>query len=172
MIPITINDKKYKIKAVSELTCSELLDLSKVDDISNINTQKYIVWQTGEKLDDVFFCKIDSSVETLIGSAPDFTKMPKPKGYDYSKIIETVGQRHQVEQCKLEGVELLIFVLAVAQARSNNISDVHKLRDEYMSRPFFEVLPAGFFFFKTLGSGRKSVMTSLKRLFPSTKTKN
>lgn len=161
MIPIKIRNKKYKIKAISDLNTSEFLELVKIEDIDMV---KYISWQTGFKMEDVFFAVTSKTVELAIGKVPDITKIPKPNlNYvDYTKTIETVGQRHQVESSGLDGYELLIFTLAVSQARSNNIDDVNKLRDLYLTKPFIEILPAGFFFFKKLQPGKTFARKSLE----------
>lgn len=151
MIPITISDKKYKIKTILELTTREFIELTKIEDLSFI---KYIAWQTSSDLEKAFFVKMSKSVELAIGVVPDVTKMKRPKRFDYSKTIQTVGQRHQVEASNLTGYELLVFCLAVSQAQSNNIDKVHELRDAYLDQPFAEILPAGFFFFKSLEPGK------------------
>jgi len=157
MIPIKIDGKKYSIKAISQLTTKEFIELSKVPVLDMI---KYITWQTGI---ESFFAEVSKTVEKAIGIVPDISLLSKPKWPDYSKTIETVGQRHQIEESGLTGYELLVFVLAVSQARSNNIDDVNKLRDTYLTMPFQKVLPAGFFFFKILQTGRKPGRDYLKR---------
>jgi hypothetical protein len=159
-IPILIQGKKYSIKPIRELNTAEFLELSKIKDLDIV---KYIAWQTKVKFKDAFFAVTSKTIETAVGQIPDVTKLPRPKGFDYTKLIETVGQRHQVEACNLTGYELLVFVLAVAQARSTNIDDVNKLRDAYLTRPFTDILPAGFFFFKTLQPGKKSGVKSFAK---------
>ena len=164
MIPIIISGTKYKIKSITELTTAEFIELSKIQDLDFV---KYISWQTGLSMADTFFAVTSKAVEEAIGKMPDVTKLPYPKhrkDLPQSKLIETVGQRYQVEGCGLEGFELLVFVLAVAQARSNNIDDVHRLRDIYMNQPFTEILPAGFFFIQMLKSGKRSGANFFGRL--------
>lgn len=158
MIPIKIADKKYKIKTILELTTREFIELTKIEDLSFI---KYIAWQTSSDLEKAFFVKMSKSVELAIGVVPDVTKMKRSKRFDYSKTIQTVGQRHQVEGSNLTGYELLVFCLAVSQAQSNNIDKVHELRDTYLNEPFAEILPAGFFFFKNLEPGKNFVQRIL-----------
>jgi hypothetical protein len=150
MIPIKISDKKYSIKAISELTTAEFIELSKIE---NCNVIKYIAWQTGCKLEDSFFAVTSKTIEQAIGQAPDITKLPRPKGFDYTKTIDTVGQRYQIENSGLIGYPLLVFSLAVAQARSNNIDDVRKLEQDYLTRNPRLILPAGFFFFRNYRYG-------------------
>ena len=164
MIPIKIKNKSYKIKAISELNTAEFIELSNIDKCDMI---KYIAWQTKAPIKDAWFAVTSKAVETAIGTMPDISKLPKSKKFDYGKTIETVGQRHQVEACGLSNYELLVFVLAVAMAKSNNIDDVYKLRDSYLQQPFSEILPAGFFFFKILRDGRSSGLSNLKRLLLS-----
>ena len=153
-IPIKINDKKYNIKPIAELSTKEFIELSKIE---NCDLVKYIAWQTKVKLDEAFFAVTSKTVELAVGKTPDITKMKcmQVDYIDYKKTIETVGQRHQVENSNLQGFDLIVFTLAVSQAQSNNIDDVNKLRDEYFKKPFLEILPAGFFFFKNYKSGRK-----------------
>jgi hypothetical protein len=162
-IPIKIGDKKYSIKPIYDLTTAEFIELSKIDDLSMI---KYIAWATESNLSDAFFAVVSKSIENAIGKIPDVSKMsrPKLKYIDYSKTIETVGQRHQIESSNLSGYELLVFVLAVSQAKSNNIDDVNHLRDSYMQLPFTEILPAAFFLYKILQYGRNKEPFFLKRL--------
>jgi len=171
MIPILISNKKYKIKSIAELTTAEFIELSKIE---NCDTVKYIAWQTGVSMQDSFFAVTAKSVELAIGAAPDITKIKKPKGFDYSKIIETVGQRHQIENSGKEGFELLVYCLAVAQARSNNFEVISNLEAEYLQRPFAEILPAGFFFFKIYSNGRKpdrKILNWLRHLIDTAKKK-
>jgi len=153
MIPLQINKKKVKIKSIDELTTKEFIELSHIE---NCDIIKYIAWQTGVTLNDAFFVKSPKSLENQIGIAPDITKLPTliVDYIDYSKQIETVGQRHQVEEIKLQGYELLVHCLAVSQAQSNNIDDINHLKDIYLEKPFKEILPAGFFFFGIYKNGR------------------
>ena len=169
MIPIKIGTKKYKIKAIHELTTSEFIELSKIE---NIDMLKYIAWQTGLDEESTFFAVVSNTVENAIGTIPDIKTMSRSKKFDYTKIIETVGQRHQVEKCKYEGYDLLVFVLAVSQAASNNIDKVEELRLKYLDMPFAEVLPSAFFFFKILRGGRRKGMNLLNWLRCSIKIPN
>lgn len=168
-IPIKIGDKKYSIKPIIELTTREFIELSKIE---NLDTVKYIAWQTEIKIEDAFFAVTSKVIEKAIGKIPDITKFPKSKWCDYSKIIETVGQRHQVENSNLEGYELLVFCLAVAQARSNNIDDVKKLQTQYLQESFIEILPAGFFFFKNYKDGKNKERKFLKKFQDLIKIRN
>jgi hypothetical protein len=167
MIPIKINKKKYKIKSVAELSTREFIELSHID---NLDMVKYIAWQTKTDTSKAFFAVTDNVIELAIGKVPDVATMHRPKWPNYSHTIETVGQRHQIESSGLSGYELLVFVLAVAQARSTNIDDVNTLRDQYMDRPYTEILPAGFFFYKNLLPGRKFAAKSLEKLMALIKT--
>jgi hypothetical protein len=133
---------------------------------------KYIAWQTKAPMQDAFFALTSKGVEAAIGVVPDVTKMTRPIWPDYTKLIDTVGQRHQVESAKLEGFELLVYCLAVSQARSNNCDDVNKLYDAYFNMPFIEVLPAGFFFFKNFKHGKRSVVNYLKWLLVLKRIRN
>lgn len=153
MIPITINKKKYTIKSIDELNTKDFIELSKIKECSTV---KYIAWQTGLKIDEVFFAVTSNILDKAIGKAPDITKLPLAitDYMDYKKTVETVGQRHQIEESKKEGFELLVFCLAVAQAHSTNIDDVNHLYDNYLTKPYAEILPAGFFFFKNYRHGR------------------
>lgn len=175
MIPIKINNKKFKIKTISELTAKEFIEFSIiVDECLSLNlpedqkqlqiTIKYIAWQTKESFDNAFFATSSETVEKAIGTIPDVRKLPLPKWINKSNIIDTVGQRHQIESSKLNGYELLVFTLAVANAKSVNIDDVHNLRDEYYEMPFAEILSAGFFFFKNYRNGKRNARTLLKWL--------
>lgn len=163
MIPIKINSKKYKIKSVDELTTGELIELSKIPELTTV---KYISWQTEQSLKDSFFAVVDAATEQAIGKIPDITKMQRPRlSYvDYSKTIQTVGQRHQIEESNLKELELLVFILAVSQARSNNIDDVLKLQSDYMAKPWSEILPAGFFFFRNLRPGSNFATRNFRKV--------
>jgi len=161
MIPLKIKNKKYRIKSIDELTAAEFIAVTKIEGLDLV---KYISWQLELPINTAFHAVIDPRLEVAIGRIPDVAKLPKPKGFDYSKLIQTVGQRHQIEESGLTGYELLVFVLAVSQANSSNIDDVHRLRDSYLARPFSEILPAGFFFFKILQAGNSSGQIFLKRL--------
>jgi hypothetical protein len=163
MIPIKIANKKYTIKSIPELTTKEFVELSTIEDIDTI---KYIAWQTGVTIDKAFFAVIDSRVEQEIGIVPDITKMQRPilKYVDYSKTVQTVGQRHQIEISNLSGYKLLVHVLAVSQAQSNNIDEVYKLRDDYMQRSWIQILPAGFFFYQKLRHGNRQERDYLEKL--------
>ena len=158
MIPILISGKKYQIKTISELTTAEFILLS---DIPELDTVKYIAWQTGLSFSDAFFAVTSKAVEMAIGVAPDIQKLPRPKGFDYSKLIDTVGQRHQIENSGKVGFPLLVYCLAVSQARSNNSDHVAELEAGYLSRPFAEILPAGFFFFQNYRDGKKRGLSFL-----------
>lgn len=168
MIPITILGRKYKIKSIRELTTAEYIELRS---IKNMDFVKYIARQTGLSIDKTFFAIISKSVEKAIGAMEDITKMPRPKlkYIDYTRTIETVGQRHQIEACTLTEYKLIVFILAVSQARSANIDDVNKLYNEYMLRPWFEILPAGFFFLQTSKNGKSYGLSFLKKLLTSIK---
>lgn len=169
MIPIIIEGTKYKIKSIAELNTSELIELSKLEAVDTI---KYIAWQTGCSFENSFFAVTDNAIEKSIGKAPDITKMklPKVKYVDFSKTLTTVGQRHQVEGSGLSGYELLVFVLAVSQARSLNIDDVYKLRDIYLKKSWQEILPAGFFFYKIYKAGSAPGLKGLLKRLVSTLT--
>jgi hypothetical protein len=169
MIPIKIGKTAYRIKSISELNTREFLELTK---LPAIDTVKYIAWQTGADLNSAFFAVTSSVVESAIGTIPDITKLPRPKGFDYSKLIDTVGQRHQVENSGKTGYELLVYCLAVAQARSNNSDQVAVLEADYLTRPFTDILPAGFFFFQNYKTGRKSGRRYLSWLPALIKTQN
>jgi hypothetical protein len=151
MINVKINGKKYKIKTIPELTTEEFIELSELE---NLDTSKYISWQTGIDIKKTFFAIISKQVEKSIGKVPDIRKLHIPKWVNKKNIIETVGQRHQIENSNLKGYELLVFTLAVANAKSNNIDDVNELNDIYMQMPFMDILPAGFFFFKNYKNGK------------------
>lgn len=154
-IPITIAGKKYKIKPINELTTKEFIEFSKIPIPDPSESYiKYIAWQTGHDFKDAFFAVTSKIVEKQIGIAPDITKLPVPKWVDKTKLIDTVGQRHQVEASNLSGFELIVYCLAVAQARSNNSDEVEALRLKYDDMPFTEILPAGFFFFRNYNPGR------------------
>jgi hypothetical protein len=168
MIPIKIQGKPYKIKSISELTTKEFLELAT---ISELDTVKYIAWQTGVDMKDAFFAVTSKTVELAIGQIPNIANLARPTWPDYTKTIQTVGQRHQVEASGLKGYALLVFILAVSQARSNNIDDVNALRDSYLEKPFTEVLPAGFFFYKISRGGSNFVQRNLKRLKGLARTK-
>jgi hypothetical protein len=160
-IPIKIGSKQYNIKPISELTTKEFIELSNIE---GLDTVKYIAWQTSTDLSKAFFAVTSKSVERAIGKVPDITKLPRPKGFDYSKIIDTVGQRHQIENSGKTGFPLLVFSLAVSQARSNNADMVAELETLYLSRPFTEILPAGFFFFRNYRHGKRNVLNPLSLL--------
>lgn len=168
MIPITIGKKKYDLKAIWELTTREFIELSKIKDI---DIQKYIAWQLSLDADMVFFAKISPAIEAAIGVAPDITKLIPCAEFDLKKGIDTLGQRHQIEQCNKKDFELLVFTLAVSQAQSMNIDDVMKLYDEYMKKEFYKVLPTGFFFFNRSKRGSSSVLENFRRLQESIKIK-
>lgn len=168
MLHIKVNNIKYTIKTISELTTAEFIELTKLE---NLDVPKYVSWQTGVSIESAFFAKISPTVEKAIGQVPDITKMSVPKWVDKNNLIDTIGQRHQVETSGLEGYELLVFTLAVANAKSVNIDDVRKLHVKYLAMPFTEILPAGFFFFKNLRSGKRNVHTLLKWLLGLIKIK-
>lgn len=167
--PITISGKKYKIKPIIELTTKEFIEMSAIE---NIDYVKYIAWQTGASFDDAFFAVTSKSVEDAIGKTPDITKLPVPRWVDKKKLIDTVGQRHQVENSGLSGFDLLVYCLAVSQGRSNNSDVIDQLRDRYLSMLFVEILPAGFFFFKNFRTGRKKGLMSLRWLRGLIRTRN
>lgn len=161
MIPLKIYNIKYRIKSIDELNTEEFIAVSKIKELDVI---KYISWQLNLPLEKAFHAVIDPLLVFAIGQIPDITKLPKPKGFDYSKLIQTVGQRHQVEESGLTGYELLVFVLAVSQAQSSNIDEVNTLRDDYLQLSFSVTLPAGFFFFKILQNGKPSALNFLRKL--------
>ena len=169
MIPIKINGKRHRIKPINQLTTEEFIEISKIE---NLDLIKYISWSAKVKLNDAFFAVTSKTIEKAIGNIPNIEKIPLPKWAKKIKHIESIGQRHQVESCGLTGYELLIFTLAVSEARSNNIDDVNKLYDHYLSMPFIEVLPAGFFFFNRYRNGRNFVRRYLFRLLSSIKTQS
>lgn len=158
MIPITINNKKYSIKAIWELTTKEFIELSKIE---NVTVQTYIAWQCSLSEQDIFFASISPAIEASIGQVPDITQMQPCKEFDLKKEIETIGQRHQIEESNKKDLELLIFTLAVSQARSNNIDDVMNLYNEYLQKEFYKVLPTGFFFFRRFRRGKSFGVSSL-----------
>ncbi|MFA5194853.1 MAG: hypothetical protein WC401_03540 [Bacteroidales bacterium] len=168
MIPIKINNKKYRIKPIDHLTTKEFIEFAAVE---NPDLVKYIAWQAGVKMDDAFFATTSAQLEKAVGKMQDVTTYPRPHWPDYRKGIDTVGQRHQVESCSYTGFELLVFCLAVAQARSNNIDDVEKLRASYLDRQYLEILPAGFFFFNSYRTGRKPGLKFLRKLLSWTAIK-
>jgi hypothetical protein len=151
MIPIKIANKKYKIKTIDELNTAEFIELQKIE---KPDVLKYVAWQTKTTHENAFFAIISPTVEKAIGMIPDITKLSVPKWVNKKNIIDTVGQRHQIESSNLKGYELLILCLAVAQARSNNFEDIEKLKAKYLLMPFTEILPAGFFFFKIYNYGK------------------
>lgn len=154
MIPITINKVKHSIKRIDELSTGEFIEMSKID---GLDVVKYISWQTGLTIDEAFFAVTDDVLELAIGKAPDITKLPLATVdyIDYKKGVDTVGQRHQVEDSKKKDFELVLFTLAVAQAASTDIDKANELYREYLDKPFYETLPAGFFFYKRFKNGKK-----------------
>lgn len=150
MIPIKINKKKYKIKPLADLTVEEFIEVSQIE---NLDVIKYISWATGIDTKDAFFAEISYSVEKAIGKMPDYENLPVT--YDMSCSIETVGQRYQIESSNLKGAELILFVLAVGIAKSNNIDHVYKVRDELLEKKATDVIPSALFFFKILEIGSK-----------------
>ena len=152
MIPIKIGTKKHKIKTIDELNTAEFIELGKIE---KPDILKYVSWQTGVTNDKAFFAVISPVVEKAIGQIPDITKLPFSKKFDKKKIIDTVGQRHQIESSKITGYELLVLCLAVAQGRTNNATEINELVQKYMKMSFIDVLPSGFFFFKNFSSGKK-----------------
>jgi len=159
MIPIKILDKKYKIKAVDELTTAEYIELMKIEQLDIV---KYIAWQTGIDTDSAFYAVTNKTLEKSIGRLKPVELMDRSPKFDYSKKIDTVGQRHQLEACRKDGYELLVYCLAVAQARSNNHEDVDKFYTKYMDSLYSDILPSGFFFYKNLQNGRQSVIGRLR----------
>lgn len=170
MIPIKINNKKYSIKSIDELTTKEYIELSKIEGIEIV---RYVAWQTNLTFEKAFFATTDKELEIAIGKTKDISKLPiLPVHYlNFKKSIETVGQRYQIETSKLEGYELLVFCLAVAQAQSNNIDDVHKLINYYNTKPWRETLPAGFFFYRLYRNGKRFVDGFLMNLLDLIKTR-
>jgi len=152
MIPIKIKGRKYKIKRVSELTTQEFIDINNIEDLDYV---KYIAYFTKKNYNDAFFAVVSKSIENAIGLIPDITKMKRPKGFDYSKTIETVGQRHQVEAIKKTGLDLLVYTLAVAQCATTDATIVKKTYQEYLKQPFKKILPAGFFFLQDFTKWQK-----------------
>lgn len=163
MIPIKINNKKYKIKSIDELTTSEYIEL---DGNKDFDIVKYIQWQTKCDFNDAFFATTSKGLEIAIGQKRDITKMPMlvVPYFDYKKTLETVGHRYQIEQSGLDGLKLLVFCLAVAQANDTNIDRVNQLVKYYNRKPWQEILPAGFFFFKNYRNGRSFAQGCLMRL--------
>ena len=169
MIPIKIHGKKYKIKSIYELTTKEYIEFSK---IKNPDYVKFIAWQTGFEEKEAFFAVISKTVQKQMGKFDDITTMkPIWKSLDKNKTVFSVGQRHQIEQSKREGFEFLVYVLAVAQVVSINIDDVEKRYNYYLTKPWFEILPAGFFFFRILRSGKTSGTRLSRILYKLIKTK-
>lgn len=171
MVPIKINSKSYKIKSISELNTAEFIELSQIEALDFV---KYVSWQTGQSMNDAFFAVTSKAVELAIGTVPDISKIPAPKlkYIDLKKTIATLGQRHQVEGCNLTCYDLLVFCLAVAQAHSVNIDDVYLLRDVYMKKPWKEILPSGFFFYKIYSRGNKKEPNCFQRLLNSIRKNN
>jgi len=169
MIPIKINDKKYKIKTIDELTAREFIELTSFE---NLDMIKYIAWQTGLDSKDTFFAVISPTVEKAIGTIPDIRKMKLPKWIEKENIIETVGQRHQVEGSNLKGYDLLVHTLAVANAKTPDDTEVSELKEKYYEMLFSEVLPAGFFFFKNYKNGKKPGQKILRWLMGLMKIRN
>jgi hypothetical protein len=161
MIPIKINNQRHKIKSIAELTTKEFIELAAIKDLDVV---KYISWQLNVDLDVAFFAVTSKTLERAIGVVPDIRKLPRHKSFDYTKTIQTVGQRHQIEESHLEGFPLLVFTLAVSQACSTNIDNVKALQEQYMERPFTEILPSAFFFFRSLHPGKHFVRVSFERL--------
>ena len=159
LIPIKIGKKKYKIKSIDELTTSEFVELTKIENINQCSDSefyiKYIAWQTGFKTEDLFFVVISKTIERGIGKIPDIKKMKKSERFNYKQKIYTLGQRHQIEQSKLKGSELIVFSLAVAQAKSNDIDKVNELKESYMNENWKEIIPAGFFFYLNYINGKR-----------------
>jgi len=149
MIPIKIDGEKYNIKSILELNTAEYIEVTNIPDLDIV---KYIAWSTGQSWADAFFCKYDKLVEKAIGGFTDVTKIKVDKKYKKYEI-STVGQRYQIETCKKNGSELLVFVVAVAMAKSNEIEKVYEVQKELMEKPYIEVIPAGVFFLKRLKNG-------------------
>lgn len=167
MIPITIGDKKYRIKAIKDLSTKEFIEVSGMD---SIDLLKYIKWASGAKLEDVFFASISEQLRSAIGSFKAIADLPIP--YKYSKCsIDTVGQRNQIEACHKTGYDLVVFTLAVAICRDNNIDVVNKKVEQLMGEPYVEVIPAGVFFLNLLRNGKSSERNFLKRSLLYLKTK-
>lgn len=167
MIPIIVEGKKVQIKKIKELNVSDLIELEKIE---GLNIVKYIAWATGISNEDAFFTKIDRHVIKAVGTFPPIDSLPVlPKYLDYS--VDTLGQRYQIESSNLQGYELVIFTLAVAMARSNNIDDVDRIVKELRERPYMEVLPAGVFFLKTLGVGKVTVRSIFRQTLMCLKIK-
>lgn len=161
MIPIIIDNKKYKIKAIDELNTKEFIELTSLPELDTIH---YIAWQTKTDLSRSFFATSTKAIDLAVGKIKDPLKLPIPKWVNTKLLIETVGQRHQIEESKLTGYPLIVFILAVSQARSNDIDKVNELRDKYMLMDWIEIIPAGIFFFKILNYGLIKEKNFFKRI--------
>jgi len=185
MIPIKINGKKYSIKHPHELLTSEYVELSKIfqglleneDDKVKAAYQfviRYISWSAEIDLQLAYFSKISDSLVLTIGTLFDQqwlmpkTILGKPvKRY----IIDTVGQRFMIETCNKKGYELLIFVCAVALARSEDYTVIESIEQRLMRLPYQEVIPIANFFFQHLRNGKNSGASSLGRFIRWIKTR-
>ena len=167
-IPIKINGKSYKVPMLCDLSTREFIEVSKIEGIATESGQfdsvKYIAWYLNLDTKDTFFATMPDKLHRELSYFPDVRNMALPilDYIDPKKTIETVGQRFQVEESSLKGYELTIFILAVAQAGSNNIDEINNLFDFYMTRPAVHILPYAFFFSKISKSGKsKGVNFSL-----------
>ena len=132
-IPIKINNKSYKVPQLCDLNTKDFIEVSKIEGIATEKEQfdsvKYIAWYLKLDTKEAFFATMPDKLHRELSYFPDVRKTSlMPLDYiDPKKTIETVGQRFQVEESGLKGYELAVFVLAVAQAQSNNIDEVNKL---------------------------------------------
>jgi len=167
-IPIKINGKKYVVPQLCDLSTKDFIEVAKIEGIvkdgGSFDTVKYIAWYLKLNIKKAFFATLPDKLHRELSYFPDIEKT-KPPALDYidtKKAIYTVGQRFQVEESSLKGYELTVFVLAVAQAESNNIDGVNELYHFYMSKPAVYILPHAFFFSKIYANGKNTGVSFLR----------
>lgn len=169
MIPITINNKKHKIKSIDELTTGEFIEVTRIE---NIDTLKYLAWATKVEYLTVFKSRIPDVVINEIGTIPDITKLKVTKQllgkYVNRYDVSMIGQRFIIETTKkYKGYDLLVFITAVAFTQSADLGEIEEYMERLYNEYFYLVLPVGNFFFQNLQNGRNtgvSFSVKIKRL--------
>ncbi len=188
---IKINDKKYTVKPLSQLSVLEYVQI--VDKARYIDLISYISALVGFEIDsaNVKMNNIDIAERILLDADIDFSKIKTPNIFEYNKethivnaakSLEGIGAtedmdsgtfgnkymfnlyRRQFENKDISIAALCVYALAIVLSKEPEYADIDTIYYKLLEMNWQVILPIGFFLSKKLSNRRNFLMIFLRTL--------
>lgn len=148
-----LNGKNVEIPSEETLKVKDYIHLEKYN-FSEFEFFKYFLKLSDEETGNIEY---PSHFWSLFGKIKDIKSEIK----EYPKIRK-VFQRHQVASSKLEGLELAVWCLAVAEADKMDIEVIEKRFRYFMEQHYFDIINKAYHCFTFFLNGSENEPHSLK----------